>query len=170
MASPLIFLDPSITTLSTVTLYDSSRMGLLLKCISQLTAVPHLLSHAQVSSAWGSAGPPQMVSQGSSSSHTAFQGRPYFKKWGRNIFRNCSQPLCKRGKEHICKKDSKPQRAQKHGKGQFSISDNAYYMTFKHHKCHSAACKSQKVSENTYVLCQKGKGGGESFTQRSTLT
>ena len=143
MASPLIFLDPSITTLSTVALYDSSRMGLLLKCISQLTAVPHLLSHAQVSSAWGSAGPPQMVSQGSSSSHTAFQGRPYFKKWGRNIFRNCSQPLCKRGKEHICKKDSKPQRAQKHGKGQFSISDNAYYMTFKHHKCHSAACKSQ---------------------------
>lgn len=92
------------------------------------------------------------------------------KKWGTNIFRTCSQALYKREREHTCKKDSQHRRAQKHGKGHFSIGDNAYYMTFKHHKCYSAACKSRKVSENTYRLCRKGKGGGESFTQRSTLT
>ena len=146
-------------------------MGLLLKCASQLRAVLHLLSHTQLSSAWGSA--EGITTNGfpeESSSHTAFQGHPYFKKWERNIFRNCSQPLYKRGREHTRKQDRKHRSAQKHRKGHFSIRDDAYYMTFKHHKCHSAACKSQRVSENTYVLCQKGKGGGESFTQRSTLT
>lgn len=76
----------------------------------------------------------------------------------------------KRKREHTHKNDSKHRRAQKHGKGHFSIGDNAYCMTFKHHKCYSAVCKSRKVSENTYLLCRKGKEGGESFTQRSTLT
>lgn len=30
-------------------------------------------------------------------------------------------------------------------------------MTFKYNKCYSAACKSQKVSKNTYRLCEKDK-------------
>lgn len=147
-------------------------MWLLLICIKQLRAVLYLLSHAQLSSAWSSA---------EGTSHKRFpRGTAVptqhskdiicFKKCAADIFRNCSQPLYKRERVHTCKQDDKRRSAQKHGKGHFSIGDNAYYMTFKHHKCHSAACESQKVSENTYLRCRMGKGGGESFTQRSTLT
>lgn len=42
-------------------------------------------------------------------------------------------------------------------------------MTFRHHKCYSAACKSQRWGQTLSCFVEKGKGGGESFTQKSTL-
>jgi len=57
------------------------------------------------------------------------------------------------------------------GKWHFFISYNTHNMTFKHNKCYSVACKSQKVNENTYLFCKKRKEEGrESSTERSTLT
>lgn len=49
-----------------------------------------------------------------------------FEKWRTNIFKNCSQPLCKAGERaYTCQNDSKPRSTQKHGRGCFSVHDNA---------------------------------------------